>query len=361
MERTAPPGYPHNFAAILDLIRYGYAIWTPSQMAALLYHAERSTATGKAADQHSEDQSTSGIYSAQQMAWVRGPSGISKTTWHRVNGELAIDADDPQRTPHGVLRKIRRTNRYGKADPTEYSLVWPAITREIQAWKERASRDRSELQEEFDSPNLGESKGEETGKGLSQSRRVTLPIQESHSPNPGESPQPVAEQTPGSWGDSPNLGDTVKSKSLFTTVGQSQRARENPSALAIACAIEEASGERPTDLLTNSILQTAGRLRLPLPVIVRWIHDKCHEVRARGYPLRAGLLDGAAKTELIGWCKSNRRFVERVQMEIDREEYRREQEKIQQMPTQETVENPEFATELLRDIAAKKAAKKAAG
>ena len=365
MAQTAPPGYQSNYSAILELIRYGFGIWTPSQMAALLFHAERSTAFGRQADSHSQDQATDGIYSTQHLSWVRGPSGISKTTWHRVNGELAIDTEHPEKTPHGVLRKIRKFNKYGKADPTEYQLIWPAIAREIAAWKDRSSVARNQLSEELDSPNLGESKGEETVKGLSQSRRVTLPIQESHSPNLGES-------TKGEGGtrDSPNLGESkadstlpiwerqsTKSKALVTEVSQSQRARENFAAgLAIAAAIEEASGERPTDKLTDSILQTAERLGYPYPVIVRWIHDKCQEVRARGYPLRAGLLSGAAQTELVSWCKSNSRFVEMVRGEIRLKERREEQEKNQQMPSQEATHDPEFATNLLRDIADKKAA-----
>jgi hypothetical protein len=122
----------------------------------------------------------------------------------------------------------------------------------------------------------------------------------------------------------------------------------------VAAAIEEASGERPTDRLTNSILQTANRLRLPLPVIVRWIHDKCFEVRARGYPLRAGLLAGAANTELIAWCKNNSNFVHQVQAEIERAEYAAAQ--LAEMPAASPAPDPQFAADLLREIAARKAA-----
>jgi len=358
MAQMAPPGYQSNYSAILELIRYGYGIWTPSQMAALLFHAERSTAHGREADQHSANQATEGIYSVRSLSWVRGPSGLSKSTWCRSNNELLIDPAKPETLKTGVVRKILRTNRYGKDDPTEFELDWRAIKRRIEAWKEQK---RDQLYSEGECPNLGHSKGEETVKGVSESETLSVPNWDTQCLNPGHSPQHVEDPAPGPRGVCPNLGHTVKSKSLVTRVGQSQRARENPSATEIACAIEEASGERPTDRLTNSILQTAERLRLPLPVIVRWIHDKCHEVRARGYPLRAGLLEGAAKTELISWCKSNTRFVDNVRMQIEQAEYRKEQEKNQQMPTQEPVADPEFATELLRSVAAKKAEKKAQG
>lgn len=357
MAQTAPPGYQSNYSAILDLIRYGYGIWSPSQMAALLFHAERSTANGREADQHSANQATDGIYSVRTLGWVRGPAGLSKSTWCKVNGELVIDPEKPETAATGVLRRIRRTNHFGKDDATEYSLDWGAIKRRIQTWKEQR---RNQAYSEVECPNFGHSKGEETGKGVSGFGALSVLNSDTQCPDSGHSPQPVEGSTPGSWGECPDFGHTVKSKSLPTEVGQSQRARENPSAAAIACAIEEASNERPTDRLTNSILQTAERLRLPLPVTVRWIHDKCHEVRARGYPLRAGLLADAAKTELIGWCKSNRHFVDRVRMDIESAERRKDQEKTQHMPTQQAVADPEFASELVRDMAAKKAARKAA-
>ena len=361
MAQTAPAGYQSNYSAILDLIRFGYGIWSPAQMAALLFHAERSTVHGREADQHSANQATDGIYSVRTFDWVRGPSGLSKTTWCRVNIELLIDPEKSETEKTGVLRKIRRTNRYGKDDATEYALDWHAIKRRIGAWKEQRSNPENYGVE---CPNLGHSKGEETEKGVSQfgtlkrrrNGKGCVPIWDTQCPNLGHTPQPVEAPTPGSSGECPNLGHTVKSKSLLTKVS-TPRAPENPSAAAVAYAIEEASGERPTDRLTNSILQTAERLRLPAPAIVRWIHDKCHEVRSRGYPLRAGLLDNAAKTELIGWCKSNRRFLERVQMDAEQAEYRKEQEKHQQMPANDktVTADPEFS-DLVRGLAAKKAA-----
>jgi hypothetical protein len=352
MAQTAPAGYQSNYSAILDLIRFGYGIWSLAQMAALLFHAERSTVHGREADQHSANQATDGIYSVRTLAWVRGPSGLSAATWYRANNDL---------TKTGILRRIRRTNRFGKDDATEFELDWTAISRRIVAWKEQKP---SDVFGENESLSLRDSKGEQTEKGVSQPERLKrrtngkgcLSQRETQSLSLRDSPQHIEPPTTTSWGESLTVRDTVKSKSLLTKVS-TPREPENPSAAAVAYAIEEASGERPTDRLTNSILQTAERLRLPAPAIVRWIHDKCHEVRSRGYPLRAGLLDNAAKTELIGWCKSNRRFLERVQMDAEQAEYRKEQEKHQQMPANDktVTADPEFS-DLLRGLAAKKAA-----
>jgi hypothetical protein len=88
-------------------------------------------------------------------------------------------------------------------------------------------------------------------------------------------------------------------------------------------------------------------------VIVRFIHDKCFEVRARGYPLRAGLLAGAARDELVAWCKNNAGFVHQVQAGIERAENAAAE--LAEMPAALAGPDPEFAKELLRGIAARKA------
>jgi hypothetical protein len=119
-------GFDSNFSAIRDLLRFGFGIWSLPQMAVLLYHAERSTATGKDADQHSQRQAVDGIYSTQQLCWIRGPAGVSLATWKRANAELERD---------GVLRRRLRSHYSGGNEATEYELDWPAISRGIAAWK----------------------------------------------------------------------------------------------------------------------------------------------------------------------------------------------------------------------------------
>ena len=133
---TAPPGYGSNYAAIVQLIKFGYAIWTPAQMAVLLFHAERSTAIGKDCDQHSETQATNGIYSHHALQWIRGPAGVGRSTWHRANAELETTAKNPS----GVLRRSRQTNRHGRDDATEWAIDWHAVKAQIEKWKEDTPR-----------------------------------------------------------------------------------------------------------------------------------------------------------------------------------------------------------------------------
>ena len=124
MAHTAPPGYENNYAAIMDLIRFGPAIWSCAQLKVLLFHAERSTVYGKDADRHSEKQAVEGIYSARRFEWVRGPAGLSRAGWYQANGELLIDEEEPARTPDGVLRRRRGDGRY---EPNEYEIDWRAV------------------------------------------------------------------------------------------------------------------------------------------------------------------------------------------------------------------------------------------
>ena len=77
-------------------------------MQVLLFHAERSTAMGKDCDPHSEDQAIEGIYSTRDLAWVRGPAGVSRATWYRVNGELEQTPENPmRRVANSSLRRYR--------------------------------------------------------------------------------------------------------------------------------------------------------------------------------------------------------------------------------------------------------------
>jgi hypothetical protein len=272
MAHTAPQGYGSNYAAILDLLRFGYAIWTPNEMAVLLFHAERSTAAGRETDQHSASQAMEGIYSQRRLDWVRGPAGVSRATWHRANAELA-DA--------GVLKRIRRSGRSGRFEATEFEIDWLAVRGKVGEWKGGMSQPET--------------------RHVSQRDNGCLTVR--HQP-----------QVPGCL--TVRQPDDVGGMSHSETYSQSQtdsvysRSDEPPqSAAAVASAIERATGEKPTDRLTNTILQIAQRLQLPDAITVKWISEKCEEVRRRGYPLKAGLLKGAAETELIGWCNSNRRLI----------------------------------------------------
>lgn len=129
---TAPDGYRSNQAAIVDLIRFGPAIMTGSELLVVLFHAERSTVMGRASDMHSYRDALKGIYSMPEGRWIRGPAGVSRTTWLRTNAKLVR---------RGFLRSWRRTWR-GVPDPNEYEVVWTALAAAFAKWRESESEAR---------------------------------------------------------------------------------------------------------------------------------------------------------------------------------------------------------------------------
>ena len=129
----APEGYPSNLAAVLDLMRFGPGIWSATELLVLYFHVERSTVMGRDSDQHSQRDALQGVYSPAEFRWIRGPAGVSKGSWVRANRALV---------KAGVLKSYRHRNGNLKDDPTEYVVIWPAIARAIDNWKEteRAKR-----------------------------------------------------------------------------------------------------------------------------------------------------------------------------------------------------------------------------
>ena len=125
--RTAPDGYPSNYRAILDVLRFGFGLWGPVRMAVLLFHIERTTAYGWQSDQHSQSQAMEGIYSPHKREWTRAPAGVGLGTWKRENAAL-IEA--------GILHRERRKTRKNGDAPTEYAPDWPQIRKAIDKWKD---------------------------------------------------------------------------------------------------------------------------------------------------------------------------------------------------------------------------------
>jgi hypothetical protein len=96
-------------------------------MAVLLFHAERSTWYGKETDQHSQGQAISGVYSKKAARWIRGPAGVSRASWKRLNAELATEG--------GPIRRFRRTDAKTGNAPTEYAIDWLAIRSAIDQFR----------------------------------------------------------------------------------------------------------------------------------------------------------------------------------------------------------------------------------
>lgn len=277
---TAPPGYESNHAALLDLVRFGPAIWGCSQMMALLFHAERSTVYGKASDQHSETQALEGIYSSSQFRWVRGPWGGSRAAWYKANADLAINPEEPASTPNGVLR-LRRSGR-GRGAVVDYELDWPAVKRRIEKWKEGS---RLQTLSEEEGSKFQTLKGPDFG-----------PFQNSQVPS--------NQQTDSGKG--PNFGPTVQKTSSPDLNSPSDAAfREH-----VNLELEIASSERPrTDRPSELILRANAKLHLPLRVIARFLHEKAENFRSRKYAFNPLLLAKAFTQEIIPWLKKNEHFV----------------------------------------------------
>jgi|GEM_PF-4505609 len=121
----------------MELISFGPGIWSLPQMAVLLFHAERSTRYGKDADTHSVEQATDGIWSKLQGVRVRGPAGVSRSTWKRTNNELAIDPAAKLATGNvpRVLQILRRYHASGADAPTEYAIDWLAVAHAIATYR----------------------------------------------------------------------------------------------------------------------------------------------------------------------------------------------------------------------------------
>ena len=325
MAHTAPPGYDSNHSAILEFIRFAPGIWTPSQILALMFHIERSTAYGKESDQHSEGQALDGIYSDRSLSWVRGPAGLSRSTWYRTNRELEIDPEDPAKTPNGVIRRHRHESGN---QVTEYEIDWKAFKRRIAIWKETHQSQS------------------ETGKH--QSTRLSL------TPHPSQFETGTPTDSKRETQKYPSQPDTHSQ--TLTLKSDSHSPSDATSRKAIAEAIEAATGERPrTDRLINQVLEVGQKLHLPAECLDRWIHDFCHDRRASGYRVEAGLLGKAAGQDLIPWMRKNEHFISECQR---RELARNATAEVKQMPAATeppaTEADPQFSRELLGEVQRKR-------
>lgn len=341
MAHTAPPGYDSNHSALLDLIRFGPAIWSCAQLMALLFHAERSTAYGKDADKHSEDQALEGIYSTRNFAWIRGPAGMGRTAWYKANSELSINDESPGSTPEAVLRK--RRSGPGRGLVVEYEIDWLAVKARIAKWKEQRAHFT----------------GQQPQEG---SEFRTLPEQEGSTIRTLKGPQfgPFPENA-----GVENKGSEQKEGSEIRTHSQSldyksdlDSPSENHFRSTINLELELASGERVrTDGPSDLILEANAKYRLPLAVVIRFLHDKAGDFRAKGYGFNPQLLAKAFTEDLIPWRRKNQRY-------IDEQLRRREIERsrvadVKQLESPEAKKeqrpaNPKFREELLADIAAKR-------
>jgi hypothetical protein len=102
----------------MDLIRFGPEAMANSDFLALLFHAERSLAYGKAADAASLSQMTNGVFNRKTRERIRGAAGIGKATCAAANSRLE---------KKGLIRRVLRYRENGACAPTEYEIQWPRL------------------------------------------------------------------------------------------------------------------------------------------------------------------------------------------------------------------------------------------
>ena len=327
---TAPPGYPSNYRAILDLIRFGFALWGPIRMAVLLFHVERSTAYGWQSDQHSQSQSQEGIYSKSRREWIRAPAGISPAAWKRANVEFIAAGL--------IVRERRKTKRNGDA-ASEYAPDWGRIQKQIEDWK--TANAEPETTPLFAPPGPVPVAPTEPGGGSHRARGV-------------------APTEPGGW---LPQSHTVVNKDVALNSGWVDEASagaggpdEPPthreSGIAeLRSAIESAYGAalQPNDTIPGEILAIGERIGIPARALCYWVQDWAREKRDRAYPITSPrLFVQAAGTNLIPWARANQRCIDACRRmeasEIDRATCQRGQ--LLAMPQPDAASTPETASDI---------------
>jgi hypothetical protein len=351
--RTAPPGYSSNFDALMALLRFGPEIWNCAQFKALAFHAERSIAYGRASDRHSESQAMNGVYSVQNLEWVRGPCGLSRASWYQANAELAIDPEDPSKTPDGVLR--RHGTGGGRKQIVEYEIDWLAVKARITRWK--IGENPTSIQGKKGSriwTLSAQKKGPEFGPFPEKGSRIWTPVENSTVENKDS----CAEKGSKIWTlHTLDTTDGLESPSVGSSEGRERVQNLDPfktgpfsvSRDMLNLEIEIACGERPrTDGPTDLILKANEKLRLAAEVIVRFLHWKAGDFRGRNYRFNPQLLAKSFTTEIFAWCNNNREFVDECQRRVELEQRRKAE--VTQMPKKRSAEQIEREIELLDQL-----------
>jgi hypothetical protein len=288
MAQGTPEGYTSYQAAFEDLMEFGGAISTPFEMVAMLFHVRR--ARGKDSDAHSQKQATEGIYSASQKRWICGPVGMSRAMWKRVNAALAAK---------GFLLRTRRTNKFGKDDPTEYALNWLAISRAIENWKRETT------------PRVATA--EPLGRPAPPLRVATT------EPVSGYSvATPVATTEP-------HIPDRIRVATAEPHLSQSQSLTSKVSHFTRACGVVRNAIEHATkdivqdDRLIYAILEHGCRTDLPPAAQARCIEWLIYDRKAVGYQPGAGLVLRIVREDSVAWARENGPLVFRLQMEAREE------------------------------------------
>ena len=293
--RTAPPGWPSTFDALLDLIRFGPQIWGMTNFTVLLFHIERTT--WKDADQHSQSQAEEGIWSPKLERWVRGSAGVSRATYKRATAELAEG---------GFITRYRRRHAMHEGDaPTEYAPSWRDI---------REAIDRVRYAAPAADPQLNLLAAEPAAEAAAEApNRPLVPEQKTYprgshraTPVAHAEPPPVAHAEPHIVSEYYIEGEKQASERVSVEDEPSDPARQ------VAHSLESCWGQLlPDDPVPGELVAIAERLDLPLYALCRWIEEKATEWKRKRYPVESPRLwVKAAGRDLIPWAKQNHAVIE---------------------------------------------------
>lgn len=292
---TAPPGFENNHDALKQLIRFGFGIWTAPQMQVLLFHAERSVSYGKESDQHSQAQAVNGIFSRNAGFWVRGPAGISKATWHRVNSALESDPEvstAPQESDAPrVLTRTRRKHASGADAATEYAIDWLKVAEAI-------AKFRHTVPEML--PLLAGIPAAVEEEGVSHRDTGCLSLRQG-----GVSPRDTPPHLRVSHRETP----TPVTPEIYTA-GSAQRRRADLLASEVA-AVKEwittawgAPIPRRWTYIPGQVNEIAAKLGIHGPAIEKWIRELMQAKNRQHYRVEnPGFFATAAAIDLIQWAR----------------------------------------------------------
>lgn len=289
---AAPPGYRSLTEAILHILRFGFGKWGPAKTAVLLYHVERTAAYGKESDAHSATQAISGVYSRRTGKWTRGPIGVSRSHYHRINSELSEE---------GLLLRTRVKSVSGDSAPTEFAPAFPRIRAILTTYE-------SSLRPADASPREAEQQ-------RGSSHHGTTPTQ---SADPWLSHGETTPVLQGDSGSSPlRTHSEVDSASIhFDTSGV--KPVELGEVAELRRLIEHLTGctLKQSDLLPEALLEAADQLHISVRVLVRFLMEKGERKRQSRYGITPGLIKRMVEEDLQRWCIENRRLVG-ILLEID--------------------------------------------
>ena len=255
-------------------------------MQVLLFHAERSTSYGKDSDQHSQAQAVTGIFARGTAFWIRGPSGVSKATWHRANALLESKpwVAAQQEVPR-VLTRTPRQHASGASAATEYSIDWLLVAWAIAEFRHTDPEQMLLAEMPFEAEGVSH---RDTGGLTVRQGGVSLwdtppPVRVSHCETPTD----------------------LYRMDLTELSAQRRRSLLTAEVQRVKAAIERTLGRAVTAghaHVPGQVTEIAHRVGVFGAALEEWIHSLMRAKNRAGYNVaQPGFFSSAASNDLIRW------------------------------------------------------------